>query len=273
MQPQVPHGVSFSVERHAMWAPGMEAPGAWTVWAAAPFTLNHAVASPDAQPDVRPMPPMLRRRAGFLSKMALQVAYHCLDGLRDVPSVFCSRHGDVARAVGLLSDLVQGQPLSPTSFGLAVHNASAGLLSIARQDVANHLAIAAGTSTVEHAVIECCSLLAEGAPKVLLVAYDTTLPALFSAFDVCHEQPHAWAWLMVPAQEVGIRLDWCDLSGDDSIASTAFRHLPAAEMPLHPLPVNMPAGLEILQFYLSSAQTLLRVTGQCGWRWSRYGAM
>jgi hypothetical protein len=62
-------------------------------------------------------------------------------------------------------------------FGLAVHNASAGLFSIARADRANHIALAAGPATIEHAVIEACGLLADGAPMVLLVACDAPLPA------------------------------------------------------------------------------------------------
>jgi hypothetical protein len=82
---------------------------------------------------------MLRRRAGFLSKMALEVAYQCLGEQIDVPTVFCSRHGEAARSVDLLLDLAKGEPLSPTSFGLSVHNATGGLFSIARRDHANAL--------------------------------------------------------------------------------------------------------------------------------------
>jgi hypothetical protein len=50
----------------------------------------------------------------------------------DVPLVFASRHGDVARSMDLLGALVSDQPLSPTGFGLSVHNAIAALYSIAR---------------------------------------------------------------------------------------------------------------------------------------------
>jgi hypothetical protein len=77
---------------------------------------------------------MLRRRAGFLGKMALEVAYQVLDGRTDIPTVFCSRHGEVTRAIELLTIWRAAKPLSPTGFGMAVHNASAGLFSIARAD-------------------------------------------------------------------------------------------------------------------------------------------
>jgi hypothetical protein len=105
----------------------------------------------------------------------------------------------VGRAVDLLDDLARGEPLSPTGFGLAVHNASAGLFSIARADRANHVALAAGAATLEHAVIEACGLLADGADMVLLVACDAPLPDVLAGFEDCDEQPYAFAWAMVPA--------------------------------------------------------------------------
>ena len=105
----------------------------------------------------------------MLGKMAPEVAYQCLDGsendLRDTPTIFCSRHGDVSRALEQLINVVENEPLSPTNFGLTVHNATAGLFSIARKDRANHLALSAGQCTIEHGVIEACSLLADGATK------------------------------------------------------------------------------------------------------------
>lgn len=239
-------GVSFSIVRHAAWAPGLTTPQAWSAWARAPF----AIAGRD-EPGVPMMPPMLRRRAGFLGKMALEVAYQCLQQRAGVPTVFCSRHGDAERAVGMLNDLARGEPLSPTAFGLAVHNASAGLFSIARAERANHVALAAGASTIEHAVIEACGLLADGAAMVLLVACDCPLPPVLARFEDCDEQPYAWAWLVAPAGADPIRLSW---------SACAAGPLP---------PAQMPAGLEILRFQLGKERLLERVADRRCWRWSR----
>jgi hypothetical protein len=242
------NGVSFSIAAHAAWAPGIETPEAWTSWAKTPYPIEG-----HTEPAVRQMPAMLRRRAGALGKMALEVAYQCLDGRTNVPVVFCSRHGEVARAVDLLKDMVQGEPVSPTGFGLAVHNASAGLFSIARADHANHLALAAGACTIEHGVIEACSLLADGEPMVLLVAYDNPLPPVFEQFADCVEQPHAWAWLMVPAEagKVSIHLSWHG-AGD----------VPSPETN------EMPAGLQILGFHLRKDLLLERIADNRCWRWA-----
>lgn len=240
-------GVRFSIAKHSAWAPGLTTAAEWIEWAKAPFPI-----AGDREPGVRRMAPMLRRRAGALGKMALEVAYECLDGLTGVPTVFCSRHGEVARAVELLTDLAHELPLSPTGFGLAVHNASAGLFSIARADRASHIALAAGASTIEHAVIDACALLADGEPRVLLVAYDNVLPPVFAHFQDCAEQPHAWAWLLVPASHDAFHLGW-----------SADRAPPAA------VPDALPGSLEVLRFLLSGQARMERSDQRRRWTWAR----
>lgn len=240
------HEVVFSIARHAAWAPGVTSSDAWAAWAEAPWPLALG-----EEPKVAAMPAMLRRRAGFLGRMALEVAYGCADGQTGIPTVFCSRHGEVARSIELLSDLARGEPLSPTAFGLAVHNASAGLFSIARADRANHVALAGGTATVEHAVIEACGMLADGAPSVLLVACDAPLPPLFAAFEDCDEQPWAFAWRMTAADANPLRLSW------------QASHAQAEAPP------RAPGGLDVLRFQLGAAGPLVRHTGGMRWTWSR----
>jgi len=237
--------VVFSIARHAAWAPRLTTQERWSEWAREPWPIE-----PGEEPKVAAMPAMLRRRAGFLGRMALEVAYECLGEQRDVPTVFCSRHGEVARAVELLGDLARGEPLSPTAFGLAVHNASAGLFSIARADRANHVALAGGAATIEHAVIEACGQLADGAPMVLLVACDTALPELLRDFEDCDEQPWAFAWTMVAAGPNPVRLSW---RAHDN-----------------PAPARMPGGLALLRFQHGAEDELVRDAGGKRWTWSRH---
>lgn len=244
--------VRFSVVSHAAWAPGLTTADLWRLWAAAPYPI---VAG--AEPGVKAMPAMLRRRAGLLGKMALEVAYACLGGRGDVPTVFCSRHGEVGRALELLSDLARGEALSPTAFGMAVHNASAGLFTIARADRANHIALAAGAATVEHAVIEACGLLADGAPAVLLVSCDCALPELMAPYADADEQPHAWAWLMTAAgnadADAGTGADRMALSWSADDGQSAAT----------------PGSLDVLAFQLGGARAMERVAARRRWRWSR----
>jgi beta-ketoacyl synthase-like protein len=239
--------VNFSIASHAAWAPGIETQEAWQAWAQSNFVI-----SGESEPAVRAMPSMLRRRAGFLGKMALEVAYQCLGERTAVPTIFCSRHGEVSRSVDMLTDLANEVPLSPTSFGLSVHNAIGGLFSIARKDNASNIALAAGKSSIEHAVIEACGLLADGESSVLLVVYDCPLPTLYSDFEDESEQPHAWAWLMQAPGESAISLSW---SSSEVMPSDADR---------------MPAGLEILRFHLRKDRELCRTCDGRQWNWMHH---
>lgn len=246
--------VSFSVASHTAWAPGLDTAAAWLEWA---HDRKHP--SEPTEPKVKDMPPMLRRRASPAGKMALEAAYQCLPTQSDIPVIFASRHGECARSVELLMELAGNAPLSPTAFSLSVHNANAGLFSIARGDRGNAIAIAAGPGTVEHALIEACGLLADGAPQVLLVMSDSPPPAAFDSYKDCAEESYAWAWLLQPAtsEYVGERfsLSW---SAADEADNTAV-NLAAA-----------PAGLDILRFFLRRDAELARVANGRRWRWSRH---
>lgn len=240
--------VHFSIAADAAWAPGIETREAWQAWSTGTCRIEAG-----SEPKLAAMPPMLRRRTGMPSKMALEVAYQCLGDQRDVPTVFCSRHGEVQRSVALLSDLARGEPLSPTAFGMSVHNAAGGLFSIARADHANNIALSAGKSGVEHAVIEACGLLQDGEAEVLLVVYDGTLPAAYAAFRDEDDVPYAWAWLMRPAGETNtVSLSWCTTEAAEAAARE-----------------SMPAGLAILRFHVRGDRELERTCDARRWRWVR----
>jgi Beta-ketoacyl synthase, N-terminal domain len=239
-------GIKFSIVASAAWAPGVETPDAWLDWASGRREIDG-----ESEPALRAMAPMLRRRAGVLDRMALEVAYRCLGDRTGVAAIFCSRHGETARSVQLLTDLAQGLPLSPTNFGLSVHNATGGLFSIARGDHAGSSALAAGSSSVEHAAIEACGLLADGATEVLLVVYERPLPALYAAYQDCREQPYAWAWLIQPPAGAVVSLSWS--KAEDHEIMSIERYSP---------------GLEILRFYFHRGRCLDRVCQRRRWHWS-----
>ena len=242
--------INFSIVSSAAWAPGVETKEAWLAWAKGECAITEG-----SEPSVKNMAPMLRRRAGFVAKMALEVAYQCLGNRTGVPLVFSSRHGEASRSADLLLELAEGGPISPTSFGLSVHNAPAGLFSIARLDHANSTAVAAGKSSVESAVIEACGLLAEGEPAVLLVVYDSPLPKVYAGFQDCVEQPYAWAWLMQTAGDDFYSLHW--FAGEDTPCSGDD---------------HSPAGLEILRFHLRGDVVLQRTCDKRRWQWMHHHA-
>jgi hypothetical protein len=213
---------------------------------------------------------MLRRRASLPGKMALNAAYSAISAAADqteIPVVFCSRHGECGRSAELLIDLAQNLPLSPTAFSLSVHNATGGLFSIARRDHANSLALAAGHSTIEHAAIEACSLLADGASAVLLVASDGPLPEAFSKFTDCNEQPFGWAWL-VQAAKTASPTDTISLRWTLDTDRTAHTERDDA-MPDVPAMAE-PGGLQVMRFFLRGDPGLQRTADNRRWIWSRH---
>jgi hypothetical protein len=185
--------------------------------------------------------------------MGLEVALQCDPRPVDLPTVFCSRHGDMRRTFELLETLARDEPLSPTSFGLSVHNAVGGMLSIALASHAAMTAIAGGVATVPAGILEACSLLSRGAPEVLLVAHDEPPPDAYQQFRDEEEVVYAWAWRMTQPTDVSYALT-LELAGTPAMGAT----------PVEPL------GLEILRCFLLGVQERrLQRRGQT-WRWRRY---
>jgi hypothetical protein len=272
LHPSPVNQIRFSVAAHAAWAPGRETAAAWQAWAMDKVNKITTADEVGGDPALKAMPAMLRRRASPAGKMALEAAYATypaadpVDGAipeqTEIPAIFCSRHGECGRSAELLIDLARGIPLSPTAFSLSVHNATGGLFSIARSDRANSLALAAGHSTVEHGVIEACSLLADGAPAVLLVMADGPLPAMYREFADCDEQSFGWAWLLT-APDKGdadtISLRWSSGAPAHDAGNEGNDAQPAAE----------PGGLQVMRFFLSDEASLERRADRRLWTWSR----
>jgi len=137
---------------------------------------------------------MLRRRLTRLGRMAVQVSWDCQGDDLGMPVVFASRYGDVVRSLELLRDLEREGDLSPAGFSMSVHNAISGMYSIARSDSAAAVCVAAGQASAVAGLVEAVGLLTDGAPEVMLVAYDEPLPAPYEGFADDAACTWAWAW-------------------------------------------------------------------------------
>ena len=243
--------IQFSVAESAAWAPGLNTIQAWKRWCS-DFSYRDTEAETD--PKLKAVSPLLRRRTDILGKMALEVAYECLGKRKDIPAVFCSRHGEVARSVGMLESLARRDPVSPTSFSLSVHNAIAGLFSITRSDQANNVVISAKTHLVESALTEACGILHDGAEQVLIVVYNNVLPSVYDHFSDRQELPFAWTWLIEKPDEAKtvFKLSWTG-----SHASHESDNLP------------IPDELNIWRFFLMNEKKLSFSSERGRWTWSR----
>lgn len=167
--------IDLHIAQWNAWAPGLETADAWRAWAQTPWLLTDE----GQQPGCEFLAPMQRRRLSRMARMALQVAWPLCGDDEQLPLVFASRHGETPRTFALLGEVADGQPLSPTQFGLSVHNAIAGQWSLLRGQRAEATAIAGEGDTFEHAVLEAALLLDQGAPAVILIMAEERPPAAY----------------------------------------------------------------------------------------------
>ena len=164
----------FSIEKWEAWAPGLYDKNSWREWASSPYCPYPA--DTGEPPSLRFLSPMQRRRLSPLARMVFGCAWPLVENLDPMPMVFASRHGETARSFQLLHDLATETPLSPTSFGLSVHNAIVGQWSIIRKETAETIALAGDEDLLEHAIQEACLLMQAGAPHVLVVVAEERPP-------------------------------------------------------------------------------------------------
>ena len=179
--------IDLRVQGWHAWAPGLEDADAWRRWAHAPFVPQ----SEASQPRCDFLPAMQRRRLSPMARMSLHAAWPLCADDEQLPFVFASRHGETTRTYALLRDVAAAQPLSPTQFGLSVHNAIAGQWSMLRGQRGESTAIAGEADTFEHAVLEAAGMLADGAPSVLLVIAEERPPAAYD--DWIADVPFSYA--------------------------------------------------------------------------------
>ncbi|MFY8275211.1 beta-ketoacyl synthase chain length factor [Pseudoalteromonas sp. SSDWG2] len=140
--------------------------------------LEHAI-----ELDVSWVKPIQRRRLSDFAKMVLSCAHSVNPDSEPMPIVFSSRHGDLHKTSDLLAQLVEKEPLSPTQFGLSVHNAVVGLLSILTKNTSPITALAAGANTFSAALCEAyIQLHSQGVDRVMVIHADRALPDLYKEF-------------------------------------------------------------------------------------------
>lgn len=248
----------FDIRAWAACAPALQTPADWQAWSQTPWLPEGT-----ELPTLAAMAPMLRRRVNITGRAALHPAYDigAVDGAtgqpKPLPAVFASRHGDSHRAYEMLGELANGQPLSPTAFGLSVHNAIGAMFSIDRRDPSNMQAVSAGRDTAENALVEACALLEEGAGEVLVVCYDTPLPDPYLDFADEPQCLFGWAW----------RIGRPD--GRHPIFSLELIEPDSLDAPRPP--ALLPHGLDVLRFVLTDEPVLLHRGDSAAWRWQRHG--
>jgi hypothetical protein len=240
----------FRVADWMALSPALQERQQWLAWAGG--AASGAAAEPEPA-----LPAALRRRVSAIGQMMFRAIYR----LQDVPParfVFCSRHGEYRRTQALLDALAMRQEPSPAEFSLSVHNALAGLLSIAWQNDAGHTAVAAGSDSFGFGLLEAAACLkATPQEPVLLAYFDEPLPEEYAGFGDREDSSLVLALLLAPAR------------GDGGDLSVSFESKCAGD-PARPPSAEQ--ARDFLRFLLSGEGERMSPGGIVRWQWRRVAA-
>ncbi|QBG37012.1 beta-ketoacyl synthase chain length factor [Litorilituus sediminis] len=189
----------FTIKKCVAWGGGLTTAQDWQAFAQHEQSLSQT----QELPALKQMPAMQRRRLSPFAKLSLHCALEAADDcLTTVPSVFASRHGDLAKTSKLISDVASKEVLSPTQFGLSVHNAVGGLFSIYTGNKAPMSAVSAGEDTFFTALLDAlCKLNSNDYKQILLVFTETKVPEIYQQYIQQDELDIACALLIESEQE------------------------------------------------------------------------
>lgn len=228
------------------------------------LTMEQAIENGEDEinwPKLAFVPPMQRRRLSPFAKMALLVANNSVNSTnKELPIVFSSRHGDLPKTSTLLADLADENALSPTAFGLSVHNAIPSLFSIFTNNKQAINAISAGQDSFMMGLIDVYSRLKSGlAEEILFIHADQKLPKTYLGFQDEQQLSHAVAMVIsLPSHQ--------DHLINEHNISFHFEHF------LQSITGNLPASLLFAKWYNSQQQELTLSSNRYHWFLSKHVA-
>ncbi len=151
----------------------------WCAWAPGLGVLDDKLVETDSITVPKSVPKLLHRRLGQLGKAVFNIAERCLEPGKTLPVVFSSSHGEICKSLEMLKIIQIGEELSPTAFSLSVHNAIAGLYSIAFTNREEITVIAPCREGVAAAFAEGLGQLQEGIDEVMLILYDEPIASFY----------------------------------------------------------------------------------------------
>ncbi|WP_131976970.1 beta-ketoacyl synthase chain length factor [Cricetibacter osteomyelitidis] len=193
---------SLSIAQYKTVSPLLHNQADWLTWANGRLLMEF-----EQKPlDLSFLPVMQRRRLSALPRLVFVAAWEIMQD-KQCPVVYLSRDGEFSRSFSLLKELGSGEQLSPTSFGLSVHNSVVGQWSMIRKDTSEMTALAAREDGLETAFLEAYLLLQSGHDEVLVIITDESL---------CEDNPvgenylekfaYAAAFLVTKGNELTLRL-------------------------------------------------------------------
>lgn len=178
--------MTFAIEKCVAWYGNIRTTEDWQLWAKGELEYSPL----DDLPPLKQIPSMQRRRLSQFAKLS----FHCIleslgDDISNIPCVFSSRHGDLHKTAKLIEDVASKSDLSPTHFGLSVHNAVVGLYSIFAKNKQAMTAISAGEDSLMMAIVDAYAKLeSQNLEQILVVYTDQIVPEQYRHFVSDKEQ-------------------------------------------------------------------------------------
>ena len=154
---------------------------------------------------------MLNRRLSPLGKRAVALMNE-LAADDQLPVVWLSRYGDLARTARLMHSVASAEPLSPIDFSLSVQNAEPGIFSIATEDEQPIVAMSCVRYRAYSAFLEAYGIMREQQRDTLIVFAEQSIPEEYR--DVTTSE--------VEDVAIVVRLTRAD---DDNLHFSALRNL------------------------------------------------
>ena len=240
-----------TLKRWSAWAPEVATEAGWREWAANPVTLPG-----NGVPPLPEVPAIRRRRLSNLSRMALKVAFACLEGEdgASVNSVFVSHHGEMSIMLELTDAVIVREPLSPKKFSHSVHNTTAGHFSIETANQLPSASVCGGQASFCYGFLEALAMTHRNPENpTLLVMADVPMPDIFAPYSRPPAFPYAFAVLLTndsAAEGTRLQLDLApDKCGEEELA--------------------FPQALVFLQWLLSGETQLMLHHQQQRWTWKK----
>ncbi len=240
-----------TLKRWSAWAPEVTSQADWRAWFASPVDLPE-----QGVPALPEIPAIRRRRLSNLSRMALKVAFDCLQGEDGacVNSVFASHHGEMPIMLELTDAVIDRELLSPKKFSHSVHNTTAGHFSIETTNHHPSASLCGGRASFGYGFLEALTVLHRNPDNpTLLVLADVPLPDFFAPYSRPPAFPYAFAVLLThDSAAEGTRLQ-LELAPDQDGADE----------------LELPQALVFLQWLLSEDTQLSLHHHHQRWTWQK----
>ena len=129
-------------------------------------------------PDISFVPAMQRRKMSQLIKMTVAIAHNITESDKQVAAVYSSRYGEWEQTLKQLLKYFEEHEVSPTGFGLSVHNAAIGMVSLLNKNQKSYTSIAGNEHTFDSGLIESIATLNKE-DKVLYISSNERTPELY----------------------------------------------------------------------------------------------